>query len=124
MEPSTDKPQTIAKDRTLAGLLGFVLGSMAWLYTYERDKIKFWVGFGLEWLGSLIAFVALVFIISGIEQPAGSEEVSWEEIREAIVTASSATKYALIAGIATLPAVRLWAIADAFSQAPQPVQPL
>lgn len=49
------------KDKTVAILLAVFLGFWTWLYTYDRDSQKFWIGLGVS-----IAGVILTFIIIGI----------------------------------------------------------
>jgi hypothetical protein len=45
-----------AKDKTVAILLAIFLGFWTWLYTYEKDKNKFWISLGVIPLGILICF--------------------------------------------------------------------
>ncbi len=42
---------TGAKDKTVAILLAVVFGSWTWLYTYQVDKTKFWIGTTLWFIG-------------------------------------------------------------------------
>jgi hypothetical protein len=48
------------KDKTTSVLLAVLLGHWAWLYTYDRDKDKFWIGTAI-WIVSLV----LSFVIIG-----------------------------------------------------------
>ncbi len=55
------------KDKTIAVLLAVFLSFWTWLYTYDRDKKKFWVGFILSILGSVLVLVYIgIFLIFGV----------------------------------------------------------
>ena len=47
------------KDKTVALILAVFTGHFTWLYTYERDQQKFWIGLGV-WL---MGFVLLFFLV-------------------------------------------------------------
>ncbi len=84
--PSTygQVPVAAAKDKTvailLAALLGFFFlsGFWTWLYTYERDKSKFWIGLGVVWGGfiggwilgvltlGILLFVPILALFAGL----------------------------------------------------------
>ena len=56
-----------AKDKTVAILLAVFLLFWTWLYTYQVDKTKFWIGLGLCVLGALTAiFLVGDVIIFGV----------------------------------------------------------
>ncbi len=50
-----------AKDRTVSVLLAVFLGHWTWLYTFDRDQQKFWIGLGM-WIGGLVLSVFLIGI--------------------------------------------------------------
>ncbi len=55
------------KDRTTAILLAVFLGPWSWLYTYQRDSTKFWIGMGVGVLGAILTFFIVgFFVILGI----------------------------------------------------------
>ena len=41
-----EQPIKVCKDKTVAILLSIFFGFFAWIYTWEKDKWKFWVGLG------------------------------------------------------------------------------
>ena len=47
------------KDKTVALILAIFVGHFAWLYTYDRDQQKFWIGTGI-WVGG---FLLLFFVV-------------------------------------------------------------
>ena len=53
-----------SKDKTVAILLAIFLGFWAWIYTWEIDKVKFWVGLGVT-LGTF-GIAGIVFQIWAI----------------------------------------------------------
>jgi len=55
------------KDKTVALILAIFVGHFAWLYTYDRDQQKFWIGTGI-WLGGwlLIFFLVGIFLWIGL----------------------------------------------------------
>jgi hypothetical protein len=53
-----------ARDKVVAILLAVFVGFFAWLYTYRKDKWKFWLNLGLSIITlSLWAFVAWIWVI-------------------------------------------------------------
>ncbi len=60
-------PVAPPKSKTAAILLAVFLSFWTWLYTYQRDSSKFWIGLGVAvggWvLGVLLAFVFVGFIL-------------------------------------------------------------
>jgi hypothetical protein len=70
--PQCGHPQRAAlgaqapKDKTVAVLLAVFLGFWSWLYTYQRDASKFWIG-----LGGTIAGVVLAVLLFPILAVAG-----------------------------------------------------
>lgn len=44
------------KDKTIALILAIFTGHFTWLYTYERDQQKFWIGLGIWLMGFLLLF--------------------------------------------------------------------
>ena len=47
------------KEKTVALLLAIFVGHFAWLYTYDRDQQKFWIGTGI-FVGGLILMIVLI----------------------------------------------------------------
>lgn len=46
------------KDKTVAVLLSFFFGFWAWIYTWEKDQIKFWIGLGITILSVGFGYIA------------------------------------------------------------------
>lgn len=51
------------KDKTVAILLAVFLGHWTWLYTYDKDSQKFWIGTGLMVLGLLTLIIGIGFLV-------------------------------------------------------------
>ncbi len=51
------------KDKTVAVLLAVFLAPWNWLYTYQRDAAKFWVGLALFVVGLILAVVFVGFVL-------------------------------------------------------------
>jgi len=41
----------MGKDKTTAVLMAVFLSYWTWLYTYKQDKVKFWIGLGVSFVG-------------------------------------------------------------------------
>ena len=54
-------PSPNSKDKTAAVLLAVFLGYWSWLYTYGRNKTKFWLSFGIL---SVLYLVIMVYSFS------------------------------------------------------------
>ena len=51
------------KSKTIAVVLAFFFSFWSWLYTYRRNKVKFWISLGLNIIViSLIFITGIVFI--------------------------------------------------------------
>ena len=46
-QPAPYAAYRLPKNKTTAVLLAIFLGSITWMYTYERDAWKFWLAFGV-----------------------------------------------------------------------------
>ena len=67
MCPSCGATTDIAKDKSIALLLAIFLGFWTWVYTYQRDKVKFWTALGISVLGALLLVIFIgVFVILGV----------------------------------------------------------
>ncbi|MHB8191596.1 MAG: hypothetical protein ACYDHP_14510 [Ferrimicrobium sp.] len=51
------------KDKTVAVLLAVFLTFWTWVYTYQQNKVKFWVGLALSIVGGVLTLVAVGFVI-------------------------------------------------------------
>lgn len=51
--PPTARPKRRGKSKTAAILLAGLFGFWTWLYTYKRDRAKFWVGLSVTLIGSI-----------------------------------------------------------------------
>ena len=51
----------VAKDKTIAILLAVFLGPWTWLYTFEKDQQKFWIGLGTSIAGLVLTVVFIGF---------------------------------------------------------------
>ena len=47
------------KDKSVALLLAIFLSFWTWLYTFQRDQTKFWIGLGGSILGGILLFVVV-----------------------------------------------------------------
>lgn len=56
---ATGSPRT----KTTAVLLAVFLGHWTWLYTYDRNKTKFWWGLGAAILGAILTMVLVGFLV-------------------------------------------------------------
>ncbi len=52
------------KSKVNSVLLAVFLGPVTWLYTYKRDKTKFWIGFGATTILGIVSLVPLVSLIT------------------------------------------------------------
>jgi hypothetical protein len=51
------------KDKTVAILLAVFLSFWSWLYTYQRDKQKFWTGLVLGFGSAVLSFLIFPLVI-------------------------------------------------------------
>jgi hypothetical protein len=61
MCPACGTPLSSPHSKSTAVLLAVFLSFWTWLYTFQRDKVKFWWGLGLGIFGVITSF----FIIGG-----------------------------------------------------------
>lgn len=54
------QPQSLRKNKVVAVILGLFAGIATWIYTYDRDKKKFWVGYIAQ---VILVFVAVVLFV-------------------------------------------------------------
>ena len=72
------------------------MGPIAWLHTYDRDKVKMWVGLVLEFLAWLTIIVMLIIAIaSGNYDDYNAEEATVRDIID-IVRTTAWQKWALL----------------------------
>ncbi len=65
--PGCGTPLASSRNKTVAVLLAVFLSFWTWLYTYQRDKQKFWMGLGLAILGVITSFFIIGdFILFGV----------------------------------------------------------
>lgn len=70
-------PARAAKDKTVAILLAVFLSFWTWLYTYQRDATKFWIGLPVSIVGFfLVGLPALGIWIWAIVDTATKDQ-SW-----------------------------------------------
>ncbi|MYB40508.1 hypothetical protein F4X86_04580 [Candidatus Saccharibacteria bacterium] len=94
-------PETVRKSKRDAVLLALMVGAPAWLYTYDQDKVKLWLGVALQAAVLLIGYVfVLVIIIEANADSNSGENASLTEIVNFVRSTDSA-KYALL-GVAFL----------------------
>ena len=63
--------ESVMKDKTTAILLAIFFGFWSYLYTYEKDKLKFWLGFGLSFV--TLGLAGIVFWIMAIVDSANRD---------------------------------------------------
>ena len=103
---NTKQMPTLAKNKTLALLLSIPLGPFIWIYTYEKDKTKFWVGNAIQ-LFLVLAFIIAPLVFLGLLDPSQTTSL--------VIDDSFVTGYLLpllIIFLAGMLLVRLWAFAD------------
>ena len=55
--------EVVRKNKVLAVVLAIFMGSSVWLYTYNQDKRKFWVGFAITQFVVAVAIVVAVALV-------------------------------------------------------------
>ena len=112
------QPETIRKSKGDAVLLGLLVGPIAWLHTYDRDKVKMWVGLVLEvlaWIGIIVMLV--IAIASGDSSGYNAEEATARDVID-IIRTTTWQKWALLGAFAAPLLIRLVVAVDYLAKPP------
>ena len=109
------RPQD-SKNKTLAILISLLLGPFAWVYTYEKDKRKFWFGLAVSTVVFVIFFLVILYqfeifnraIDSALESGSSNFETTFEETQNSMRMILMVIPLGLLQS-----AVWIWAIIDA-----------
>lgn len=105
--PSCGVPPRKGKSKTVSILLAVFLSFWTWLYTYKRDKSKFWIGLGVSIGISAITAGMIASTIASSIASAGAY-AGPEEIAAAIVGSIAGTT--LLSLVST--GIWVWTIVD------------
>ena len=99
-EETATIPETVNKSKRDAILLALLVGAPSWLYTYDQNKVKLWLGVAFQAAVLLIAYVVVTLILVEISEDSNHDGVaSLTEIVN-FVKSTDWAKYTLLAAAA------------------------
>ena len=105
---SSSPKEVVSKNKVLAVVLAIITGPSIWLYTYNQDKRKFWVGFGIiQFVVAVAVVLAFIVIIrfNNLESPPA-------DIRQFIDAAEPGMIYGILGLVAIALGVAAWTFID------------
>ena len=101
MEADSQRPLK-PKDKTASILLAALLSSWTWVYTYEKDKVKFWIALSIQLIGvvAIIIFLRELYAAADTIGAGSSEDTdltgfeSWSPFLQIAVLLSSLSIWA------------------------------
>ena len=109
MQTKQINPSILNKIKIIPVLMSIPLGPFVWLYTYEQNKTRFWVGSILQYL-FVVALIVLIIIIAFNAQ--GALEVDDQATGSEIIESLNDYLVWIFVILAGLLSLRIWAFID------------
>ena len=105
---SSPPKEVVRKSKALAIVMAIFTGPSGWLYTYNQDKRKFWVGFGILQI-VIVAAIILAFIVI---IRFNNLESAPTDVRQFIDSVGPEMIYGILGLVAIILGVVTWALVD------------
>lgn len=112
MRNSNKAPKpAVRKSKGEAILLGLVVGPLSWFYTYDKDKVKLWVGLAFEAIAWSAAYFSFLVVLEQAEAGDYGDSLSFGELAE-IIRASAWEQHVMLVSASAVLLVRAWLLLD------------